>query len=113
MSGAVALCRLDAIADGGSDGFVVERPAGGRIAVLAVRLGDAVFVYENSCPHIGSPLDFTPGQFLCPEGRHILCSTHGAKFRIDDGHCIEGPCAGDALDPIAAEVRDGMVWVRP
>ena len=45
------LCALDDIPDGGSAGFVTalgER----RAAVFAVRQGDAVFVYENSCPHI-------------------------------------------------------------
>lgn len=113
MTEAVALCRLDEIPDGGSNGFVAERPSGGRVGVIAVRRGDAVFLYENVCPHIGAPLDFTPGRFLCPEGTHILCSTHGAKFRIDDGFCIEGPCAGDTLTPLAGEVRDGTVWLTP
>lgn len=113
MTARVALCRLDEIADGESNGFVLERATGGCIGVIAVRRGARVFLYENVCPHVGSPLDFTPGRFLSADRTRILCSTHGAEFRIEDGHCVAGPCAGDTLTPIACEVRDGTVWVVP
>jgi len=78
---------------------------------MVIRRDDAAFVYVNSCPHIGSPLDFRPGQFLNLERTHILCSTHGALFRIEDGHCISGPCAGDRLEAAEAIVEDGMVYL--
>ena len=103
------LCRLDDVADGGSAGFVV--PVSGRpTSVMAVRQGERVFVYVNDCPHTRAPLDFTPGKFLNLEGTHILCTNHGALFRIDDGHCVEGPCVGDDLEALDAVVEDGAVW---
>lgn len=105
------LCALHDIADGESAGFAVERGDGSKIGVMVIRQGDEVFLYENSCPHIGTPLDFTPGQFLDIDRAYIICSTHGALFRIGDGHCVSGPCAGDSLTPIAGFVRDGDVFV--
>ena len=84
---------------------------GRREALLAVRRGGAVFVYVNSCPHIGAPLDFMPGRFLNAEGTHILCSTHGALFRIEDGACVSGPCAGDRLHPIPTVVENGKLFL--
>jgi nitrite reductase/ring-hydroxylating ferredoxin subunit len=98
------LCRLDDIADGGSAGFTVA-----GTLVLAVRQGDTVFAYVNSCPHVGTPLDMWPGRFLTKDGGHILCATHGALFRIEDGHCVAGPCVGQGLTPIDVAVQYGKV----
>jgi nitrite reductase/ring-hydroxylating ferredoxin subunit len=39
-------------------------------------------------------------QFLSDDGRFIVCSTHGALFRIEDGHCLDGPCIGQALERV-------------
>jgi nitrite reductase/ring-hydroxylating ferredoxin subunit len=104
-----ALCHVEEIADGGAKGFP---PApGGFTGLLAVRQGDAVFVYVNSCPHIGTPLDWTPDRFLSADGRRIVCATHGAEFQIADGVCIRGPCRGDRLEPVAVEIEDGTIYV--
>ena len=104
------LCNLDDVDDGQSGGYALTHNDK-LVGVMVIRQGDQVLTYQNSCPHIGTPLDFMPGQFLDVNREHILCSTHGALFRIDDGHCISGPCAGDALTPIKADVRDGVVYV--
>ena len=99
-----ALCPLDDIADGGSAGFEIA----GKL-VMAIRQGDTVFAYVNSCPHVGTPLDMWPGRFLTRDGEYILCATHGALFRIEDGHCVAGPCVGRGLTPIEARVANGVV----
>lgn len=99
-----ALCPLDDIADGGSAGFEIA----GKL-VMAIRQGDRVFAYVNSCPHVGTPLDMWPGRFLTRDGEYILCATHGALFRIEDGHCVAGPCVGRGLTPIDARVVNGVV----
>jgi len=104
------LCQIDDIADGGSARFAAQVNSQPR-SVMAIRLGIRVFVYVNSCPHTEAPLDFTPGKFLNLEGTHILCTGHGALFRIEDGHCVSGPCVGDDLQTLAAVVEDGAVWV--
>ena len=104
-----ALCRVADIADGGAKGF--PPAAGGFTGLLAVRQGDAVFVYVNACPHIGTPLDWTPDRFLSADGSHIICATHGAEFRIADGVCISGPCRDDRLEPVAIQIKDGTIYV--
>jgi len=105
-----ALCRLEDIADGGAKGFP---PApGGFTGLMAVRQGDLVFVYVNACPHIGTPLDWTPVRFLSADGKRITCATHGAEFQISDGLCIRGPCHGDRLEPVVIQIKDGTIYVR-
>jgi nitrite reductase/ring-hydroxylating ferredoxin subunit len=104
-----ALCRVEDIPDGGAKGFP---PApGGFTGLMAVRQGDAVYVYVNSCPHVGTPLDWTPDRFLSADGQWIICATHGAEFRITDGMCTRGPCRGDALEVVPYEIRDGVICV--
>ena len=49
-------------------------------------------------------------RFLTREKDLILCATHGALFRIGDGHCISGPCEGQRLWRWAIAVKDGAVF---
>ncbi|MCW3477740.1 Rieske (2Fe-2S) protein [Limobrevibacterium gyesilva] len=104
-----ALCRIDEIPDGGSKGFGPS--AGGFTGLFAVRRGDEVVVYVNSCPHIGVPLDWAPDRFLSRDGSRIVCSMHGAEFTIADGRCTRGPCLGDRLEAVMIEIEDGTVLV--
>ncbi len=103
------LCRLDDLPDGGARGFP---PAPGSFTGLfALRRGERVQVWVNACPHLGTPLDWAPDRFLSRDGTRFVCSTHGAQFRLDDGLCLKGPCEGDRLEAVLAEVRDGNVLV--
>ncbi len=104
-----ALCRLDELPDGASKGF--PPPPGGFTGLFAVRQGADVRVYVNSCPHLGSPLDWTPDRFLSADGSRILCATHGAEFRIADGECLRGPCFGQRLESVVIEIKDGTINV--
>jgi nitrite reductase/ring-hydroxylating ferredoxin subunit len=104
-----ALCRVDDIPGGASKGF--PPASGGFTGLFAVRHGDAVHVYVNACPHIGTPLDWTPDRFLSHDGSRIVCATHGAEFRITDGECLRGPCFGDRLEPVVIQIKDGIVYV--
>lgn len=64
--------------------------------------------YVDSCPHAGWPLAMFD-RYLTREKDLILCSGHGALFRIADGVSIGGPCAGEALEPWPIMVIDGTV----
>jgi len=103
------LCRVEDIPDGGARGF--PGPPGSFTGLFAVRRGERVLVYVNVCPHIGTSLNLLPDRFLSADGTRIVCSTHGATFRIEDGHCTAGPCVGDRLEPVPCEIRDGAVLV--
>ena len=83
--------------------------AGGMSGILVVRRGLHVYAYLNTCPHAGSPLDWVPDQFLDLNREYIQCATHGALFRIEDGVCMYGPCAGDRLTPVPTAVEAGEV----
>ncbi len=108
MAGPVVLCRLDDIPDGGCKGFQIGESAARR-ELFGVRRGERIFVYENSCPHTGSPLDWQPDVFLDIERKFIQCATHGALFRIEDGYCVHGPCVGRHLTALPARLEDGLV----
>jgi nitrite reductase/ring-hydroxylating ferredoxin subunit len=104
------LCALEDIPDGQSKGFPAA--PGGFTGLFAVRRGREVRVYVNSCPHIGVPLDPVPDRFLDRKREAIVCSTHGARFRIEDGICTSGPCYGEALEAVPARIDEqGQVMV--
>ena len=103
------LCQLEDIPEGEARGFP---PApGGFTGLVAVRRGRAVHVYVNACPHLGIPLESLPDRFLDGPRRHLVCTAHGARFRVEDGFCVSGPCAGDELEAVAARVEEGVVLV--
>jgi nitrite reductase/ring-hydroxylating ferredoxin subunit len=104
-----ALCRIEDLVDGTAKGFGAA--PGGFTGLFAIRRGTEVFVYVNSCPHIGVPLDWAPDRFLSTDGTRIVCSTHGAEFQIETGLCIAGPCLGDRLEPVMIEIKDGVILV--
>ena len=104
-----ALCPLAALADPGAKGIDPEG-APELPGVIVVRHEGALYGYVNRCPHQGTPLETFPDKFLDRDGRHLICSTHGARFRIADGFCVAGPCKGQSLVPVALSVEDG--WVR-
>lgn len=102
------LCRVDEIGNPGARGF--SRDLGGyTLEFFVVRKRDRVVAYVNSCPHTGAPLNWSPDEFLDLDKHVIQCSTHDARFRIEDGLCLAGPCVGDSLKKVQIEVRDGWV----
>lgn len=104
------LCRLEEIPDGGSRGF--DGPTNRHIGLFAIRKGAVVRVYINSCPHIGIPLELVKDRFMDRKAETIICFTHGARFRIEDGLCTSGPCQGDALEMVPASLDDeGQVLI--
>ena len=101
-----ALCDLDEIPNPGAKGFVFGE-GNEQFDMFVVRKDGTVTAYVNSCPHIGTPLEFMKDKFLNADSSLILCSTHGAQFRIDDGFCVKGPCRDKFLQPVPITM-DGM-----
>jgi nitrite reductase/ring-hydroxylating ferredoxin subunit len=102
------LCRLEDIPDGHARGFL---PHNREDRLFAVRLGQQVRVYINSCPHNWRPLDFAQDRFLSADRQEIVCYAHGAHFSIDSGECTAGVCLGDSLIPVPARVEDGIILI--
>jgi len=106
------LCRLEELQDPGSRGATLRQ--GDRLLdVMVVRKGHDVYAYVNSCPHTGSPLDWVEHEFLSLDKQYIQCAMHAALFRLADGLCVAGPCAGSSLTAIAVTVESGLVVVVP
>ncbi|WP_042882943.1 Rieske (2Fe-2S) protein [Cupriavidus necator] len=106
MHGAL-LCRLASIPDGGA--CVVDAGHADGTGVVVIRRGHDAWAYLNRCPHFSVCLDYEPGEVLTYDGQVLMCAHHSALFRFEDGRCIEGPCAGAALTPVAIRVVDGEV----
>lgn len=99
-------CAADAVRQGSP---VIMRLSETRSVILLRREDGSLAGYRNACPHMGIELDWEPRRLLSRNGRYLRCTGHGALFRLDDGVCIFGPCAGEALSAIALEVDRGMV----
>ncbi|HZM08341.1 MAG TPA: Rieske (2Fe-2S) protein, partial [Methylocella sp.] len=39
----------------------------------------------------------------------LRCGRHGARFEIDTGICVDGPCQGASLESVALAVIQGDV----
>ena len=107
------LCRLEDIEDGEGKGFTLGKGVAAR-DIFVVREGAQVYGYVNSCPHQGTPLDWTPDRFISDHSGLILCATHGAQFAIADGACLSGPCIGARLQsvPVSADARGHVVLTK-
>jgi nitrite reductase/ring-hydroxylating ferredoxin subunit len=80
----------------------------GKSVVLLKKDGQ-VHAYLNWCPHLGIELNFMPDQFLDSDNAFLMCANHGALFDIDSGHCLSGPCSGDALMKIDVNIEGDQI----
>ncbi|WP_240229417.1 Rieske (2Fe-2S) protein [Devosia lacusdianchii] len=89
---------------------------GKRYPVLLLRRSGKVQAFLNACPHQYLPLDFQGNNLLSADGSMLMCSMHGAMFTIDNGECVNGPCAGANLTAIAVHEEndrlklDAVLW---
>jgi nitrite reductase/ring-hydroxylating ferredoxin subunit/uncharacterized membrane protein len=58
--------------------------------LVVVRIGDTVHAMHAVCAHAGGPLD----QGIVVEGC-IECPWHASRFRLTDGHAVQGPTVYD------------------
>ena len=103
------ICDSAALAEGG---LGVRFALGGEPGVpggFAVRHGGVVHAFVNRCPHMGTELDWQPGEFFEATGLYLVCATHGALFQPDTGSCVAGPCRGAALDRLRTREYNGQV----
>jgi nitrite reductase/ring-hydroxylating ferredoxin subunit len=105
------LCALSDLPAPGSARFeLAAQPLSNGFCVI--RQGEQVYGYLNACPHTAGPLDWVPGRFLNAEGDLIQCGTHGALFRIEDGFCVAGPCAGASLSPVSLTRQGNDIYLE-
>ena len=80
---------------------------------LVGRVGAAWRGYANVCRHRALPLDLGASSPMSDDGRYLLCHQHGALYRLGDGKCVMGPCAGESLTPVTVtEDEEGGLMFR-
>lgn len=104
------LCRLDELPKDGAKGFLFGQDVR-RFDMFVVWRDGKLTAYVNDCPHAHTPLDYMPDRFFNLEKSHLLCGTHGALFRIDDGQCVAGPCRGRRLTPVPVHFDGDMICI--
>jgi nitrite reductase/ring-hydroxylating ferredoxin subunit len=104
------VCRSADVGEGQARGFVVGEGTA-QIDLILVRRYGELLGYVNSCPHQGVPLETFPDKFLTLDGSQFICSAHGARFRVEDGFCVSGPCEGKSLRALTISVVDGNVVI--
>lgn len=111
-AGERVICASAELADGERGvRFTVEGPAGVENAFAIRHLGQ-IHAYVNRCPHMGTELDWQPGEFFEESRLYLICSTHGAIFEPHNGFCVAGPCGGASLRKIETGERDGQVYLH-
>ena len=99
-----------ALAEAGAGVRFEVAGADGPLAAFTVRvLGGMVRAYLNRCPHMGTELDWQPGDFFEESGLYLVCATHGALFEPATGLCVAGPCRGATLARVAVREDNGQV----
>ena len=111
MTGKLPLiCTTDQLTDPGSYGFEIDFN-GESVEGFIVQYNGQFFAYRNSCPHTGAPLDWVEHQFLDTYGSLIQCAVHDARFYIETGECVFGPCPGESLSKLDICVEDGRIYL--
>jgi nitrite reductase/ring-hydroxylating ferredoxin subunit len=82
----------------------IDVASGGFRSLLVGRVAGAWRAYANECRHRALPLDLGARSPMSDDGGYLLCHQHGALYRPMDGRCVLGPCAGEALIPVAIEI---------
>jgi nitrite reductase/ring-hydroxylating ferredoxin subunit len=41
----------------------------------------------------------------------LQCTSHFAQFRMHDGLCVYGPCAGKSLYRLQLTIKDGSIYL--
>lgn len=103
MNSGILLCWVEDIPDGESRGF---DPWGvGRDTLFIVRKGDALYGWQDRCPHEGdTPLPWKRHAYLNAKRTRIVCFAHGAQFDIATGVCVLGVCLGKSLSSVDLRV---------
>lgn len=101
----VRLCTLDELPQAGARGFDLR--GRGTDDLFVVRRGDLLRAYRNSCPHWpGASMPWRKDGYLDGAAEHIVCHGHGARFTLEDGLCVMGPCRGQMLEAVPLRIEE-------
>lgn len=114
MSGTqLRVCTRAELTQGEVKAVTLPRGHDGRPREALVLLGSdgEPRAYLNRCRHLPIPIDGGSKQYLTHGGEYLLCGTHGALYRRDDGMCIAGPCLHLALEALTLVEENGTLYL--
>ena len=101
----IRLCELSALPLVGARGFDLQ--GRGVDDIFVVHRNGLLRAYKNSCPHwLGATLPWRKHGYLDRSMTHIVCHGHGAKFSLDEGLCVLGPCIGQKLESVPLRIEN-------
>lgn len=107
--------RIASLEDIPVDGVIFDYKDGpfGEQGILVRTAGGEVRAYKNECRHLPMPLDDRdPGELWDEHRRYLVCNSHGARYRPEDGLCVSGPCEGSHLKELPIVVEGGAVFLE-
>jgi nitrite reductase/ring-hydroxylating ferredoxin subunit len=107
----IFLCRIEELIGDPATKNVVLGQGEDELDIVIVQTNGARHAYINCCPHQFIPLETFPNHFLTEDKKFFVCSGHGARFELDTGTCVSGPCFGKGLDPLLIAEKDGALYL--
>lgn len=105
------LCTLSDVADDEVVEFTFGELKKNQFRMFVYNDNGVLRAYMNMCPHFDVPLNVEPGEMFTSDRSQFMCMVHYAKFNLDDGHCIDGPCEGLGLESVPLSINDGQVYI--
>lgn len=97
------LCQVDDLPESAARGF--DPWSQGRDSMFVVRHAGRIHAYLDECPHIeGARMAWRKDGYLSGDRLHIVCHAHGARFDVETGLCVLGPCEGQLLTSIPLKI---------
>lgn len=104
------ISQLSDFMDHASRGFEYTQAGETKTGMIIHKDGE-YFAYKNQCPHTGAPLDWIEHQFLDMDNEFIQCSVHDARFNIETGLCVVGPCVNESLQPLKITIQNQTIYL--
>ena len=101
-----------ALKDGGKGLRFPLTALGQNVTGFVVRFEGVPYAYVNQCAHVSVELDWNEGDFFTAQQDFLICATHGAHYRPDNGFCVMGPCKGKSLKPLKVIEQNGQIIIN-
>ena len=104
------LCHINDIKEETCKGFSVLKNKQ-TLEIFILKRNGNIFAYKNHCPHTGVNLNWQPDVFMDFENLYIQCSIHGARFEVETGLCVWGPCINQSLMKVDFEIHEKNIYL--
>jgi len=103
------LCQVTDLKENSSKGFSLNTTD--QADIFLVKRHDQIYAYENKCPHTGVSLNWQDDIFLDYDELYIQCSVHGARFEVETGLCVWGPCVNQSLRKVETVIQSNDIYL--